>query len=72
MHAGLTSFRLKGRTSAAENRALRELLFDRFRIFTIERFGVARGACVRVTPGFVNTAADMERLVAALKALPGL
>jgi selenocysteine lyase/cysteine desulfurase len=70
MHAGLTSFRLKGRTSGAENVALRKQLFETHRIFTVERHGPARGACVRVTPSFINTAEDIARLTAALKSLP--
>jgi selenocysteine lyase/cysteine desulfurase len=70
MHAGLTSFRIKGRGAAADNVAIRRLLFERFKIFTVERQGPARGACVRVTPSFVNTADDMDALVAALKVLP--
>lgn len=69
LHAGITSFRLTGVTSMAANTALRHHLFDRFRIFTIERGGPAKGACVRVSPSFINTVADMERLVVALDQL---
>lgn len=66
LHAGITSFRVKGRTTLAENAALRRALFERRKIFTVERAGPARGACVRVTPSFVNTADDLDALVAAL------
>jgi len=66
LHAGITSFRLSGRTSLADNAALRRALFDRRRIFTIERDGPARGACVRVSPGFCNTPADLDRFAVAL------
>jgi selenocysteine lyase/cysteine desulfurase len=48
---------------------VRKALFERHRIFTVERPGPAKGACVRVTPSFVNTAADVDALAAALKAL---
>ena len=72
LHAGLTSFRVKGRTSAADNTVIRRILFERFRILTVERQGPARGACVRVTPSFVNTAADLDRLTMALSDLPAL
>lgn len=68
LHAGITSFRLSGRTSFAENRAVRQALFERHRIFTVERAGPAAGACVRATPSFVNTAADVDALAAALRA----
>lgn len=66
--AGMTSFRLAGRTGFAENADLRKDLFARDKIFTIERDGPAKGACVRVTPSFWNTPADMDRLAAAIKA----
>ena len=69
LHAGITSFRLTGRTSMDDNRALRARLFERYRIFTIERAGVAKGCCIRVSPSFVNTAAQMDALAAALRDL---
>jgi len=67
MHAGITSFRIAGKTSREDNLALRRLLMDRYRIFTIERLGVAKGCCVRVSPSFVNTPADMDALAKALR-----
>ena len=69
LHAGITSFRLTGRTSMDDNRALRARLFDRYKIFTVERAGVAKGCCIRVSPSFVNTAAQMDTLAAALRDL---
>jgi selenocysteine lyase/cysteine desulfurase len=67
LHAGITSFRIKGKTSFADNVALRKSLFDRHRVFTIERAGPAKGACVRVSPSFINDSDDMDRLVVALR-----
>ena len=67
MHGGITSFRIKGKTSPADNLALRKALFERHGIFTIERLGPAKGACVRVSPSFINDAAQVDRLVAALR-----
>jgi isopenicillin-N epimerase len=66
LHAGITSFRLAGVTGLAANRALRQRLFAEHRIFTIERDGPAKGACIRVTPSLVNTSSDVDRLVDAL------
>lgn len=66
LHAGITSFRLTGRTMPAQNVAIRKALFDRHRIFTVERLGPAKGACIRVTPSFVNDAGHMDALAAAL------
>lgn len=69
LHAGITSFRLTGRTSFEDNRALRVRLFEHHRIFTIERAGVAKGCCIRVSPSFVNSAAQMDALPTALREL---
>jgi len=67
MHGGITSFRLSGRTSEAETRALAATLLDRFGIFTVHRTGLASGACVRVTPALFNAMADVDALAAALR-----
>jgi len=71
LSAGITSFRIRGRTSPADNVAICKALFDRHRIFTIERTGVAKGACVRVAPSFVNDAGQLDALVVALKDIAG-
>lgn len=69
MHAGITSFRLAGRVSEAENRDLAQTLLDRFNIFTVHRTGLASGACVRVTPALFNSMSDVDALAAALQSL---
>jgi selenocysteine lyase/cysteine desulfurase len=66
LHAGITSFRIKGKGSEAEVLATKKALYDRYRIFTVERFGPARGACVRVSPSFINTPDDLDQLVRAI------
>lgn len=69
MHAGITSFRLRGRTSTNDNRALAARLLDKYGIFTVLRTGLASGACVRVTPALFNSMADVEALAAALTSI---
>ncbi|ATE66582.1 aminotransferase class V-fold PLP-dependent enzyme [Rhizorhabdus dicambivorans] len=69
MHGGITSFRIRGRTSPADNIALRKALFEKHGIFTVERLGPAKGACVRVSPSFINDSAQIDRLVKALREL---
>lgn len=71
LHAGITSFRLADHGRIEDARALKAALFERHRIFTVERAGPARGACVRVTPSFVNNAGHVDALVAAIRALSG-
>jgi selenocysteine lyase/cysteine desulfurase len=69
MHAGLTSFRIKGVTSEADNVALKKVLLERYKILTVERAGPAKGACIRVTPSFVNAPEDVHRLTKAIHEL---
>lgn len=66
LHAGITSFRLAALPRMEDAVAVRKTLFARHRIFTVERGGPAKGACVRVTPSFVNGPADVDALAKAL------
>lgn len=54
-----------GRASARARRAL----LDRFGIFTVHRAGVAKGACVRVTPAVFTSPVQIAALVQALEVL---
>jgi selenocysteine lyase/cysteine desulfurase len=67
MVAGITSFRLIGKVSAAENNALVAQLLNKYGIFTVRRGGVFMGDCVRVSPALYNDESDLDRLVLALK-----
>ena len=67
MSAGITSFRLAGKTSAADNNAVVTRLKDQYGIFTVRRGGVAKGQCIRVSPALYNDERDMDRLAAALR-----
>ncbi len=71
MTGALTAFRIKGRGSRAENRAIAAELLEKHRIFTVWRDGVAGGDCVRVTPGIYTLADDVDRLAQALHAVVG-
>ncbi len=66
MHAGITSFRLTGRTSADDNIEVARRLLDESNIFTVHRTGVAAGACVRVTPALFTSEDDVTALREAL------
>jgi isopenicillin-N epimerase len=65
----LGSFRLRGAPSEVENRALAAELMRRFNIFTVERSGLASGACVRVTPGVFTRTAEVDLLARSLRTL---
>jgi selenocysteine lyase/cysteine desulfurase len=66
MSAGITSFRLRGRPTRQDNLRIVDELLTKHRIFTAHRTGIAKGDCVRVTPALYTTAADVDRLAAAL------
>ncbi|MDE8651507.1 aminotransferase class V-fold PLP-dependent enzyme [Novosphingobium album (ex Liu et al. 2023)] len=69
LHGAITSFRLTGRTSGAENEQIVQRLLEAHRIFTVQRGGVHNGACVRVTPALFNTFAEMDALARAIEAI---
>jgi len=69
MAAGITSLRFSGRGSAAENQAIVAALREQHGVFTVWRNGPARGDVVRVTPAIYTSRAELDRLVAGLRAL---
>lgn len=71
MVAGLTSFRLDGVTTTADNNALMKRLATEYGVLTTRRTGPAAGDCIRVTPSFYNTPDDMMKLVNALNDITG-
>ncbi|MCP3472711.1 aminotransferase class V-fold PLP-dependent enzyme [Bradyrhizobium sp. CCGUVB1N3] len=70
-YGAITSFRLAGKTSKADNDAVVAKLRDGFRVHTVRRAGVAKGQCIRVTPALYTTEADLDRLVEALAVVTG-
>ncbi|GAB3693146.1 aminotransferase class V-fold PLP-dependent enzyme [Saccharopolyspora sp. ID03-671] len=66
MYSAITSFRITGRISKADNEAISNYLFDRYRIFTVERDGPVKGSCVRVTPALFTLREQVDQLAAAL------
>ena len=65
--SAIASFRLKGKTSVADNFALSKKLVQQHGIFAVPRDGLASGACVRVTPGIFTPEAHLDKLVDALR-----
>ena len=66
---GMGSFRLAGRRSENDAKALQQRLEEQFGIFTVVRDGLASGYCVRVTPQVFTTPNELTQLVDALKKL---
>lgn len=64
--SAIASFRLRSRTSLADNVALSKRLLKDHGVFAVSRDGLASGACVRVTPSIFTSEAQVDRLVVAL------
>ncbi|WP_268799768.1 aminotransferase class V-fold PLP-dependent enzyme [Pseudomonas huanghezhanensis] len=63
---GISAFRF---TLHADQDVMIERLLREHGLFTVARDGSACGPCIRVTPGFTTSAADVAQLVTALRAL---
>ncbi len=67
-HGAVTSFRLPAMKAYGAAQQLSRLLLEKHRVLTVARRGIANGSAVRVTPMLYNTHAELDRLVAALRA----
>lgn len=67
--SGLASFRLRGRNTPADARELQQRLEHEFGIFTVARYALNSGACIRITPQVFTSVNEIEQLVNALKRL---
>ncbi len=67
-YCAITSFRLKGMNSDARAKAVQQRLFEKYRILTVWRTGLAKGPVIRVTPGLYGRPADVDALAAAVHA----
>jgi selenocysteine lyase/cysteine desulfurase len=67
MHCGMTSFRISGRTSHADNDAIVSYLLKRHRIFTARRDGLANGDCIRVTAAQFTLSDQVDQLANAIR-----
>jgi selenocysteine lyase/cysteine desulfurase len=66
-YCAITSFRLQGMKTEQQSQQLQHVLFEKYRVHTVWRKGVAKGPVIRVTPGLYSTAADVDALAAALQ-----
>jgi isopenicillin-N epimerase len=56
----VTSLRLRGRTSFDDNAALSNRLANDYKILTVPHDGPAGGSCIRVTPSYYTTTAQLD------------
>ena len=66
LNGGITSFRVAGCTSYAENKDIANYLKQAHNIFTVARKGPINGACIRVTPALFTLPEQVDRLSSAL------
>ncbi|WOJ96750.1 aminotransferase class V-fold PLP-dependent enzyme [Congregibacter brevis] len=64
---GMGSFRLLGKNSDDDAKALQKRLETDFGIFSVARHGLADGGCVRITPQVFTTPNELGKLRSALK-----
>ncbi|MBV7538082.1 aminotransferase class V-fold PLP-dependent enzyme [Duganella sp. sic0402] len=69
LSSAIASFRLRGRGAMADNVVLARRLLKEHGVFTVERDGLAAGACVRATPSIFTMEAEVDRLSAALRSV---
>jgi isopenicillin-N epimerase len=66
LYCGITSFRF---TREVDQQRMVERLLEEYNLFTVARDGAACGPCIRITPGFTTSVAEIETLVRALHEL---
>ncbi len=66
-YCAITSFRLKGMQTDEQAQRLQHVLFEKYRVHTVWRHGIAKGPVIRVTPGLYSTFSDLDALVTALQ-----
>lgn len=64
----ITSFRLKGMKTDEQAKKVQRVLFEKYRVHTVWRGGIANGPAIRVTPGLYSTNGDVDALAKALRA----
>ena len=67
LYGGITSFRIKGKTNDDDNKKLANWFAEKYNVFTVFRDGIAKGSCVRVTPGFYTNKRDIQKFIHALR-----
>jgi isopenicillin-N epimerase len=65
LYCGITAFKFVGR----DQQVMADRLLKEYDLFTTTREGAAFGTCIRVTPGLVTSAADINALVHAITEL---
>jgi len=71
-YGAVTGFRLPGMNGPDDAKKAAGLFLDKYRLLVVAKAGLASGPVLRVTPALFNTSAELDRLVAAIRAERGL
>jgi selenocysteine lyase/cysteine desulfurase len=71
-YGAVTGFRLPGMTGPDDAKKAAKLFLDKYRLLVVAKAGLASGPVLRVTPALFNNSAELDRLVAAIRAERGL
>lgn len=61
-------FRLPGMTGPDDAKTAAKLFLEKYGLLLVAKAGLASGPVLRVTPALFNTSAELDRLVAAIRA----
>ena len=64
----VTGFRLPGMKGPDGAKQAAKLFLDKYRLLVVAKAGLASGPGLRVTPALFNSSAELDRLVAAIRA----
>lgn len=69
LHAAISSFRVGNNCNVDANRKIATQLLQKNSIFSVHRTGLAKGACVRITPAVFTLSSEMDTLLESLTRL---
>lgn len=67
-HGAVMGFRLPGMTGPDDAKTAAKLFLEKYGLLLVAKAGLASGPVLRVTPALFNTSAELDRLVAAIRA----
>lgn len=71
-YGAISAFRLPGMKTIEQARRAQALLVQKYGVLVVAKAGLAAGPGLRATPALFNTAADVDRLTAAIHAEKGM
>lgn len=69
LYCAITSFKF---THQPDQQVMADRLLKEYNLFTTTRSGASFGSCIRVTPGFLTSAADIHALIKAITELSAI